>query len=343
MAEDAGQGGDAATLEDVAACYRWLLGREPENSLVLREHLLAAPTREALRVRFLESAEFRANLPAPSRPAVVPLAAPPLEIETEADPERFARLLDATGQYWSRIGEEAPHWSVLTNEAYKPERIGETEAQFYATGANDVNLIRAVMRRCGLVPRRIRTVCEFGCGTGRATSHLARVFPEVVGLDISRAHLAIAARWFEANGIGNVELRQVTADDLHPAEGYDLWFSRIVLQHNPPPVMLAILRAAFRGLSPGGVAIFQVPTYAVGYRFALDDYLAGRIGQNMEMHVLPQPALFALAAAEGMELLEMRDDTGVIVGRPDRWVSNMFCFRRRRGGRAGLGRAGGLG
>lgn len=342
MAEDVGQGGDAATLEDVAACYRWLLGREPENAEVLHAHLALAPTREALRRRFLDSAEFRASLPADTRPAVVPLAAPPLEIETEADPERFARLLDATGRYWSRIGEEAPHWSVLTNDAYRPERIAETEAQFYATGASDVNLIRAVMRRCGLPPRRIRTVCEFGCGAGRATWHLARAFPEVIALDISRAHLDIAGRWVAAHDLGNVQFRQVTAQALHPAEGYDLWFSRIVLQHNPPPVMLAILRAAFRGLAPGGVAIFQVPTYAVGYRFALDDYLAGRIGEAMEMHVLPQRALFALAAAEGLELLEMRDDTGVIVGRPDRWVSNMFCFRRRRG-RAGLGRAGGLG
>ena len=46
-------------------------------------------------------------------------------------------------------------------------------------------------------------------------------------------------------------LRQVTAENLHPARGYGLWFSRIVLQHNPPPVMLAILRAAFRRLAPG--------------------------------------------------------------------------------------------
>lgn len=89
----------------------------------------------------------------------------------------------------------------------------------------------------------------------------------------------------------------------------------------------------------GGAAIFQVPTYAIGYRFLLDEYLGGPIGQNMEMHVLPQPALFGLAAAEGMELLERRDDTAVIVGRPDPWVSNMFCFRRR----PGLGTVSGLG
>lgn len=318
-----------ATREDVAACYRWLLGREPENAEVLDEHLRAAPTRAALRRRFLECAEFRAGLPPGLRPALVPLAAPPLEIETEADPARLARLLAATGQYWARIGEEAPHWSVLTNEAYRPERIAETEAQFYATGSSDVAILRAVLQRCGLRPRRFRRLCEFGCGTGRVTWHLARIFPQVVGLDISPAHLALAARWLAAQGIGNVELRQVTAQNLHPAEGYDVWFSRIVLQHNPPPVMLAILRAAFRGLAPGGVAIFQLPTYALGYRFVLEDYLAGRIGQHMEMHVLPQPVLFRLAAEEGMELLEMREDTAVILGRPDRWVSNLFCFRRR--------------
>lgn len=339
MAEREVQGDGDATPEDVAACYRWLLGRDPESDEVLAAHLAAAPTRAALRRRFLESAEFRAQIPPDARPAVVPLAAPPLEVETEADPERFAQLLEATGRYWSRIGEEAPHWSVLTNDDYKPDRIAETEARFYATGANDIALIRAVLRRSGLPVRRIAKVCEFGCGTGRATSHLARAFGEVVGLDISAAHLAVARDWFARAGIANAELRQVTAADLHPAEGYDLWFSRIVLQHNPPPVMLAVLRAAFRGLSPGGVALFQAPSYAVGYRFSLDAYLAGEIGSRMEMHVLPQPALYRLAAEEGMELREVRDDTGVIVGRPDRWVSHMYCFRKR----PGLGRRRGLG
>jgi SAM-dependent methyltransferase len=335
---------DAATLEDVAVAYRWLLGREAESTEVLAHHLALAPTREALRRRFLDSAEFRAGVPPSTRPPVVPLDAAPIEVETEADPARLAWLLAETGRYWSRIGEEAPHWSVLTSDIFRPERIAETEAQFHATGAQDLALIRAMMRRCGLPPRRlIRKVCEFGCGLGRVTSHLARAFPEVVGLDISRAHLAGAARWLDAEGIGNVTLRQVTAENLHPAQGYDLWFSRIVLQHNPPPVMLAILRAAFRGLAPGGVAIFQVPTYAVGYRFLLDEYLGGPIGQNMEMHVLPQPALFGLAAAEGVELLETRDDTAVIVGRPDLWVSNMFCFRRRPDLRPGLGTVSGLG
>jgi SAM-dependent methyltransferase len=321
--------GDRTTLADVAAAYRWLLGREPENEAVLRDHLSLAPTRDALRRRFLDSAEFRASLPAGTRPPVVPLAAPPLEIETEVDGARFAALLAATGRYWSQIGQEAPHWSVLTNDAYKPERIAETEAQFYATGANDLALVRAVMRRAGLRPGRVRHVCEFGCGTGRATSHLAGAFPRITALDISPAHLALAQAWFDRHGIANVTLRQVTAAALHPAEGYDLWFSRIVLQHNPPPVMLAVLRAAFRGLAAGGAAIFQVPTYALGYRFVLDAYMAGQIGERMEMHVLPQRALFTLAEAEGMELLEMRDDTGIVVGRPDRWVSNMFCFRKR--------------
>src|SRR5271169_236009 len=41
----------------------------------------------------------------------------------------------------------------------------------------------------------------------------------------------------------------------------DLFFSIIVLQHNPPPVILGILDAAFAGLRPGGLAFFQVPTY----------------------------------------------------------------------------------
>ena len=319
----------SVTPEDVAEAYRWILGRSVESEEVARAHAAAARSPADLRRRLLTSEEFRAKQP-DAAPAVpfVPLLAPPIEVETEAGPEQLAAAIAAVGRYWGTVGEEAPHWSVLTNDAFRPDRIGQTEAQFYATGEADLRLVQAVLARVGADAAAIRRVCEYGCGTGRATWQLARGFPEVVGLDISAAHLRVAAEWLARQGIGNVTLRQVTPAALHPAEGYDLWFSRIVLQHNPPPVMLAILRAAFRGLSPGGIALFQVPTYAVGYRFRLAEYLSHKAGRRMEMHVVPQRAVLRLAAEEGLELLELREDTRFVVSRAERWVSNLFCLRR---------------
>jgi hypothetical protein len=81
----------------------------------------------------------------------------------------------------------------------------------------------------------------------------------------------------------------------------------------------------FRRLEPGGVAIFQVPTYRVGYRFEVAAYLTAGLGQEMEMHVLPQPDILALAWRHRCRLVEMREDTPVVEDPPD-WLSNTFAF-----------------
>ena len=108
---------------------------------------------------------------------------------------------------------------------------------------------------------------------------------------------------------------------------FDLWFSWIVLQHNPPPIIALILRRCFSLLAPGGVAVFQVPTYATGYRFRIAEYL-GRIGDDggIEMHVLPQHVVLGLAAAAGCQPLEIWQDGAA--GSPSAWTSNTFVFRK---------------
>jgi SAM-dependent methyltransferase len=114
------------------------------------------------------------------------------------------------------------------------------------------------------------------------------------------------------------------APDFGMAETFDLWFSHIVLQHNPPPVIANVLRRMFSMLAPGGVAIFQVPTYSPGYRFNAEVYLAEPRQKNIEMHCLPQPVVFKLAAQAGCIPLEVRED--LAMGYP--WISNIFVFRK---------------
>ena len=89
----------------------------------------------------------------------------------------------------------------------------------------------------------------------------------------------------------------MTADDLHPGTGYDLWYSRLVLQHNPPPVTLSILDRMFAGLAPRGLAVIHAPTYCIGYSFNIADYLAGKLGSEMEMHFTPQKPILAARLA----------------------------------------------
>jgi SAM-dependent methyltransferase len=317
------------TEDEVRACYRYILGREPENEEVVARHARTAESVAGLRRRFLASGEFRnkyqGEVPASPR---LPLDTPPIEVETRVSEADLARLLDHTAAYWSGIGEVAPHWSVLTQEAYRPENIAASRDAFYATGALDLKLVQAVLERAGAAPARLETCLEYGCGVGRATAQLARTFPRVIGCDVSPGHLRLARERMEELGLANVELVQIRRELLHPEQGVDLWYSRLVLQHNPPPMQLRIIELALRSLRPGGYAIFQVPTHVLGYSFRLAPYLAGELGKRMEMHAIPQREVFAAAAAAGCHPVEVRDDTHLVSSDPARWLSNMFVFHR---------------
>jgi hypothetical protein len=92
---------------------------------------------------------------------------------------------------------------------------------------------------------------------------------------------------------------------------------------------LEILKRAFRALSVGGVAMFQVPVYALGYRFSAETYLETSPGKDMEMHFLPQKSILEAAEVSGLQLLDLREDTWAIGGSAE-WLSNSFVFLKTR-------------
>jgi SAM-dependent methyltransferase len=316
-----------ATREDVRACYRLILGREPENEAVLDRHLARSTTLAELRKRFLQSAEFGAR-PVPDPAPRLELAPPPLAVEVAAPPAMLAAMLERTASYWARIGAEAPHWSVLTQDRFRPDHIEGSIDAFYATGSADRELVEGMLARHGIAAGGLPLCAEFGCGVGRATLALAGIFGRVVGCDISQPHLDLAQQQAARRGIGPIGWHRSTVAAPMPEGGWDCWYSRLVLQHNPPPVIAHLLRLAFAGLRPGGLAIFQVPTYRVGYRFSIAAHLAATGEPAMEMHVLPQAAVFALARQAGLEVLEVRDDTHLIASNTRIWLSNLFVLRR---------------
>jgi len=83
-----------------------------------------------------------------------------------------------------------------------------------------------------------------------------------------------------------------------------------------------------RSLNPGGVAFFQVPTYALGYEFDAKNYLQSPPpASTCEMHLLPQSNIFRIALEEGCAVLEVQPDLYV---RTQRWVSNTFLVQRNK-------------
>jgi SAM-dependent methyltransferase len=123
-------------------------------------------------------------------------------------------------------------------------------------------------------------------------------------------------------GADNIEFHETANDFRLAIEPCDFFYSVIVLQHNPPPVILTLIRNALEALKPGGIALFQVPTYIVGYSFDLHDWLATDQTIHMEMHCVPQDAVMEAIFVSGCRLLSVREDgcSNATIG----MVSNTF-------------------
>jgi SAM-dependent methyltransferase len=259
----------------------------------------------------------------------VPLARGEMEIELAASPAELAQLIDRIREAWTHLGKVRPHHSVLTGDAYLPEALDEAAIErFYDSGKQELSsMIEAILERHGFAGLESKTCVEYGCGLGRVTLALASKCAAVHGYDISPNHLALAEKRAAETGAGNVRFHLCTADVIgKPLEPCDFFFSCIVFQHNPPPIMLAMLSASLQSLRVGGIAIFQLPTYGTGYSFRIQDYLAAPRNLEIEMHCLPQEAVFSLIAHENCKILEVREDDWV--GDPGRWISNTFVVTR---------------
>lgn len=313
------------TREEAVLAYRLMLGREPESEEVIG-HAMRAPDVATLGRHFAASPEF-ARRHGANPHALPPFDAPPQWVETESTPAELAALTEHLTRFWARIGIDSPHWSVLTDDRFRPENIGGNLAAFYETGRWDAQVLDTTLARLGRRREDFAHAVDFGCGVGRITVHLAQRFAQVTGLDISAPHLELAAAAMREGGHGNVALRRVTADNLMPVPRCDLWFSRIVLQHDPPPIAFDVLRRAFASLAPRGLALFQIPTWCKDYHFRIAEYLADRPGTQMELHVVPQRAILELAHREGLILREVREDNHV-TGEATQVISNTFVFEK---------------
>jgi SAM-dependent methyltransferase len=151
----------------------------------------------------------------------------------------------------------------------------------------------------------------------------------VIAVDVSESHLELARDRLQELGVENVRCVLLQDFDLFRDIGdFDVFYSQIVLQHNPPPVIDVLLDRALQHLASGGLGYFQVPTYHEGYSFRLEEYLKGDFEQHgIEMHALPQRRIFELARRHGAAVLEVLEDgcTGMRPGE----LSNTFLLHKR--------------
>ncbi len=186
-----------------------------------------------------------------------------VELDGPADQRR--EMFEQVARCWQHLGVQEPYWSVLTAPKFRMSHIASTGDEFYRSGQACLSTIDAFFSRSGQQIADVQSVLEFGCGVGRETTALASRFRRVVSVDVSAAHLALARQAVAQHRQSNVEFVQLTSTDAVAAlPQCDLFYSVIVLQHNPPPVMLEILSQLFDRLRPGGYALFQLPTFWKG-------------------------------------------------------------------------------
>ena len=317
----------ALSRQDVIWAYRLYLDREPESEQVIEEHLRKCSSTQDLRDNFIYSTEFRQKNPALHVPVLIG-DEPPMSIDLTCAADDLQRLFDHVQSTWQQLGETEPHWSVVISEQYRQSNIEENKDAFYQTGKQHVAQLFGSLARNGVDLNALKTCLDYGCGVGRITRHLAERFERVFAYDVSQAHLRCAEDYLVTQKISNVDFQQLRrVQDVEALPRVDVAYSMIVLQHNPPPVIGYLVEGLIRSLNPRGVAFFQVPTYRLGYSFALADYLADDAARReMEMHVLPQSRIFEIVERAGARVLEVIDDgwTGI---RPKE-VSNTFVIQK---------------
>jgi SAM-dependent methyltransferase len=317
----------SVTEDDVKWCYRSILGREPDSSQAVRRQAAAAKDLRSLVLTFLGSKEFQVKKL--HRPVAVPLN-DELSIDVQASEADFSLIKERIRNAWTHLGAARPYFSVLAHKDFLPDSLDAKGVErFYASGIREAAANVATLKKFGMTKLESKTCVEYGCGLGRVTLGFAKSFKVVHAYDISANHLALAEKRAASSGVKNVEFHLCSPDRIiENLATCDFFYSNIVFQHNPPPVIRALIEASLKSLREGGIAIFQVPTFGTGYSFNIKEYLAKPQVLDMEMHCIPQREVFSLIADADCRLLEIRGST---FGRRRNWISNTFVVQRAEG------------
>ena len=205
--------------------------------------------------------------------------------------------------------------------------------------------LQSVARRRGVV---LRSILDLACGTGTLTERLARLAPEVVGLDASEPML-IQAR-SHCSGLPGVHFARADFREFN----LDQQFDAVVCAYNSlnylanPAELSKVLQCVARHLRPGGVFIFDTTTmrgmqgsntlyyHAEGegrrlvMHFRYDSRqrkqtVAVSLPSGMEMHrrIPIDPEDVAKATANSGLNLDDYFSSAII---PGRWFVGHFCF-----------------
>jgi ubiquinone/menaquinone biosynthesis C-methylase UbiE len=140
---------------------------------------------------------------------------------------------------------------------------------------------------------------EIGCGVGRMTRMLARIFGHVTGVDISEEMIRQARRnTADLNNV-NLVLGDGCSFESLPDASFDFAFSFIVFQHIPTySVIASYCKEVYRVLKPGSLFKFQVQGFTGLPRTEMDTWLGYPISPRQAV-TLSEESGFDIEREEG--------------------------------------------
>ncbi|HUS07069.1 MAG TPA: class I SAM-dependent methyltransferase [Bryobacteraceae bacterium] len=156
---------------------------------------------------------------------------------------------------WDERARENARYYVATG------KTDWTDEEFFLSGERTVSeeVLTDMTNICqGRMPLDMKAL-EIGCGAGRVTRALSKVFGEIHGVDVSGEMIACAREALA--GRPNAFVYQNNGKDLSVVQEnrFDFAFSTIVFQHIPSrEVIYSYVREVHRLLSPGALFKFQV-------------------------------------------------------------------------------------
>jgi len=154
-------------------------------------------------------------------------------------------------------------WDALAreNDRYYVRSVDheQSDEEFDASGRSDVDafILGDAALRARVAPFSNKVVLEIGCGSGRITKSLARLFRHVIAVDISPTMLGKAQEFVCSHNVTFIESDGARVPA--PPESADLAFSYIVYQHFPShEAIRESFHGVWRALRPGGLFKAQI-------------------------------------------------------------------------------------
>ncbi len=233
--------------------------------------------------------------------------------------------IDRLQRHWNKLGEQDPLWAILTRSDKKGGRW--TIEEFFQLGVAEISAVMEYLRGLGITARPAKAL-DFGCGVGRLTQALAVYCDQVVGVDIAPSMIEEATRLNSQGDHCRYMVNPGTDLTLVGDERFDLIYTNMVLQHMPPAFSARYIGEFVRVLSPGGVAVFQIPAQPsgtpIGVLLRVLPLDVIRVIRKMDMYGTPRDRVVRIVQDAGGEVLDIRDDTHA----GPHWIGYRYCVRK---------------